>query len=104
MKKRSKWLKWQIGAGGTIAFAMLLQTVKADPAFEAAQQKAQLDRAMKIGNTSNRDMVMDEWLGSTQRSNHGSMNRHSGPTSDRTKLHQNRQSESFKSHSSTRMS
>lgn len=38
--RRSKWLKWQIGAGSAVAIAFLFQTVRASPEFEQAHRQA----------------------------------------------------------------
>ncbi|RKN74202.1 hypothetical protein [Paenibacillus ginsengarvi] len=37
---RSKWLKWQIGAGAAAAVFFMFQTVRASPEFEQAHQMA----------------------------------------------------------------
>jgi hypothetical protein len=43
MKKRSKWMKWQVGAVGVLGLAFLFQEVKASPAFDQAVAAAHAD-------------------------------------------------------------
>jgi hypothetical protein len=40
MKKRSKWVKWQVGAVGVLGLAFLFQEVKASPVFSQAVAEA----------------------------------------------------------------
>ncbi|MGE5702591.1 MAG: hypothetical protein ACM32O_08700 [Clostridia bacterium] len=60
--KKSKWLKWKIGGGVVFSLALLMQTVKADPAFEKAHEAAMQngDAEDEIETAAN-DPVMDDW-------------------------------------------
>ncbi|NGQ95910.1 hypothetical protein G3578_12160 [Brevibacillus sp. SYP-B805] len=60
--KRSKWLKWKMGGGVVFALAMLFQSAKADPAFEAAHERAlqaQID-SDEPEDAADDDQVMNE--------------------------------------------
>ncbi|WP_279538745.1 hypothetical protein [Paenibacillus agricola] len=40
MKKKSRWFKWQVGGFLTLILSLILNTIRTDPAFAIAQQKA----------------------------------------------------------------
>jgi hypothetical protein len=43
MKKRSKWMKWQVGAVGVLGLAFLFQEVKVSPVFSQEVAAAHAD-------------------------------------------------------------
>lgn len=61
--KKSKWFKWKIGGGLVFSLALLMQTAKADPAFEKAHEAAMqvADDADEMEETASTDQVIDKW-------------------------------------------
>ncbi|MET3292910.1 UNVERIFIED_CONTAM: DNA polymerase III gamma/tau subunit [Brevibacillus sp. OAP136] len=62
-QKRSKWFKWKVGGGVVFSLALLMQTAKADPAFEKAHEAAlqAADQGDEPEETASADPVIDEW-------------------------------------------
>ncbi|WNQ12732.1 hypothetical protein MJA45_06780 [Paenibacillus aurantius] len=55
-----KWRKWGIGAGAVAATALMLNSVKAEPAFQEARQKAAAQGSV-TEPAAGTDKVYEEW-------------------------------------------
>jgi hypothetical protein len=63
--KHSKWLKWKIGAMGTLGLALLFHGVKANPAFDKAVANASASSNNTLSvSTQAQDSVMDDFSAS----------------------------------------
>jgi hypothetical protein len=96
--KRRKWVKWGVGAGSTLAFAVLLNTIRTDAAFDAAYQQATASKASQPGvidsQTSGTDTAFQEWKRANDARNNsgnysgsGSSNDSQQPQVDRSRKH-----------------
>ncbi|WJH32344.1 hypothetical protein N6H14_18235 [Paenibacillus sp. CC-CFT747] len=55
-----KWRKWGVGAGAVAAAALMLNSVKAEPAFQEARQKAAAQGSV-TEPAAGTDKVYEEW-------------------------------------------